>query len=86
LDGKLKSKREVSRTISIIGQTMFIYGFLAWIYGTIISILDVILCTNVVTFPVSHLFPWMSIGEMTVFAFFLSMIGFFVWRTKMDNG
>jgi len=63
---------------------MFIYGLLAWVYGVIIGVIDVILCINVVTFPVSHLFPWISIGEMAVFSFFISMIGFLLWRIELE--
>jgi hypothetical protein len=66
--------------IKVIGELLFLYGFLAWIDGIAIQL------TNPMwlAMPVSHLFLWMRTDTFTILSFLVSAIGFFVWRFSAE--
>lgn len=62
--------------ISVIGEMFFIYGLLGWIYGVAIQFYQ----PTWLPVDISHLTPWLRLDTFTVFSFFASAIGFFIWR------
>lgn len=62
--------------VKVFGQTLFLFGLLAWIYGIVVQI------THPEWLPLglSHLLPWIRVDTFTILMFILSVVGFFVWR------
>jgi len=63
-----------------IGQLLFLYGLLAWIYGIMIQFIH----PEWLTEPLSHLFLWIRVDTFTIISFIISAIGFFVWRLTYE--
>jgi hypothetical protein len=64
----------------VIGETLFLYGLLGWIYGTSIQFIH----PEWLPLPLSHLTLWLRTDTFTIASFFISAIGFFLWRTSKE--
>jgi hypothetical protein len=60
----------------VFGQVFFLYGLLSWIYGVIIQLTN----PQWLPLPMSHLTLWLRTDTFTILSFFVSAIGFLVWR------
>jgi len=66
--------------IKAIGELLFLYGLLAWLDGVVIQFFYPAWLPQ----PVSHLLPWMRTDTFTIICFFVSALGFLLWR--LTNG
>jgi len=60
----------------IVGEALFIYGLLGWIYGVLIQTIHP--CW--IEAPLSHLTPWLRLDTFTILSFIVSIAGFFTLR------
>ena len=62
--------------IQVVGELLFLYGFLGWGYGVLIQL------THPEWLPIqlSHLTPWIRVDTFTIISFIIGAIGFFIWR------
>jgi hypothetical protein len=67
--------------LRVVGEALFLYGLLGWIYGVLIQITH----PRYLPFALSHLIPWIRIDTFTVLSFILSIIGFFIWRLTRET-
>jgi hypothetical protein len=69
------------RILRVVGEALFLYGLLGWIYGVLIQI------TNPDLLPtgLSHLTPWIRVDTFTILSFIISIIGFFIWRLTKET-
>jgi hypothetical protein len=77
-----KSLRDIRVTvIRVLGEMLFLYGFLGWIYGVTIQL------THPSWLPgkLSHLTTWIRLDTFTIMCFLLSIIGFFVWKLTKES-
>ncbi|MGD0329195.1 MAG: hypothetical protein ABSB40_01970 [Nitrososphaeria archaeon] len=66
--------------INVTGQFLFLYGLLGWLYGVALQFHD----SKWLTYPLSHLTPWLRVDTFTIVSFIVSAVGFFIWRlTKL---
>ena len=72
-DDKLKLIHVVTK---IIGETLFIYGLLGWIYGMLIQLTH----PSWLKLQLSHMTPWLRTDTFTILSFIVSIVGFFVFR------
>jgi hypothetical protein len=62
--------------VRVVGEVLFLYGLLGWIYGVAIQL----------TYPellpsgLSHLTVWIRVDTFAIMSFLLSIVGFFIWR------
>jgi hypothetical protein len=63
--------------IQVVGELLFLYGFLGWVYGVLIQL------THPEWLPIqlSHLTPWIRVDTFTIISFIIGAIGFFIWRS-----
>jgi hypothetical protein len=74
-----KGPNEYIRVVGVVGEALFLYGLLGWVYGVLIQITHpAFLLTGL-----SHLTPWIRVDTFTIIAFILSVIGFFTWRLTL---
>jgi hypothetical protein len=66
--------------IKIIGQTLFLYGLLGWIYGVLVQLID----PDLLASPLSHLVAWIRVDTFTILSFILSALGFLIWRLTLE--
>ena len=66
--------------VKVVGQVLFLFGFLAWVYGVIIQLTY----PEWLPLPLSHLFLWLRVDTFTILSFITSAIGFFVWRLIVE--
>jgi hypothetical protein len=59
-----------------LGEALFTFGLLGWMYGVIIQLTN----PSLLTVKLSHLTPWLRVDIFTISSFFVSALGFFVWR------
>jgi hypothetical protein len=59
-----------------LGEVLFTFGLLGWLYGVIIQLTY----PELLTLQLSHLTPWLRVDVFTIYSFFVSAFGFFVWR------
>jgi hypothetical protein len=69
-----------SATVKILGQLLFLYGLLGWIYG----ILFQFIYPQWLTGPLSHLTPGLRVDVFAIASFFLSILGFLLWRFTIE--
>ncbi len=62
--------------IKVVGELLFLFGFLAWIYGVTVQFTH----PNWMPEPLSHLTLWIRVDTFTILSFIVSAIGFFMWR------
>lgn len=66
--------------VKVVGELLFVYGLLGWIYGVIF----VFIHPSWLSGPLSHLTPWLRQDTFTIFSFLISMVGFFMWRLARE--
>lgn len=70
----------LSASVKILGQLCFLYGLLGWIYG----ILFQFIYPQWLTGPLSHLTPGLRVDVFAIVSFFVSMLGFLLWRFTLE--
>jgi len=79
-------KRDMKKTfrsilvIKVIGEMLFIYGLLGWIYGVAIQFYRPTWLPS----GISHLFPWLRLDTFTILSFLVSALGFLIWRLAVE--
>ena len=63
-----------------IGQLLFLYGFLGWLYGILIQLIH----PEWLTLGLSHLIPWIRVDTFTIVCFVVSAFGFLIWRLTRE--
>jgi hypothetical protein len=65
----------------VVGEALFLYGLLGWIYGVLIQI------TNQDLLPtgLSHVTPWIRVDTFAILSFIISIVGFFIWRLTKET-
>jgi hypothetical protein len=66
--------------LRVIGEVLFLYGLLGWIYGVLIQITH----PRFLPSALSHLIPWIRVDTFTVLSFIVSIIGFLIWRLTQE--
>jgi len=66
--------------IKVVGELLFLYGLLGWIYGVLVQLIH----PNWLSLPLSHLTLWLRVDTFTVISFILSAVGFFIWRLTRE--
>lgn len=64
----------------VIGELLFLYGFLGWVYGVLIQLFH----PEWLPLGLSHLATWIRVDTFTVLCFIISAIGFLVWRLTKE--
>jgi hypothetical protein len=67
--------------LKVVGEALFLYGLLGWIYGVLIQITH----PEFLPTSLSHLTPWIRVDTFAVLFFILSIIGFFIWRLTRET-
>jgi hypothetical protein len=77
---------EFSRTgvgiVKVLGEVLFLYGLLGWIYGVTIQLTY----PNLLHEGLSHLSPWIRVDTFAIVSFLLSILGFLMWRLAKELG
>jgi hypothetical protein len=68
-------------TLKVVGEALFLYGLLGWIYGVLIQITH----PEFLDTTLSHLIPWIRVDTFAILSFIISIIGFFIWRLTKDT-
>jgi hypothetical protein len=66
--------------IRAIGEALFLYGLLGWIYGVLVQLLH----PYWMSLPLSHLTLWIRVDTFTILSFILSALGFLTWRITKE--
>lgn len=66
--------------VKVIGELLFLYGLFAWLDGVVIQFVY----PQWLPLQVSHLLPWVRTDTFTIFSFFVSALGFFMWRLTAE--
>lgn len=75
-----KSKIGLTAVIKVLGELLFLYGFLGWAYGVLIQITH----PGWLPGPISHLTSGLRLDTFTIAAFVVSAIGFLIWRLSRE--
>ena len=67
--------------LKIIGQTLFLFGLLGWIYGVVFQFIY----PELLTTTLSHLTRWIRVDTFAVLSFALSALGFVIWRFLVET-
>lgn len=70
----------LQKILKILGQTAFLFGLLGWIYGVLIQITH----PEFLTTTLSHLTTWIRVDTFTMVSFFVSIVGFILWRIIIE--
>jgi hypothetical protein len=62
--------------MNIVGQFLFLFGFLGWAYGVLVQMLH----PEWLDLGLSHLIPWIRVDTFTILSFIVSALGFLLWR------
>ncbi len=64
----------------VLGELLFLYGFLGWAYGVLIQV------THPSWLPesMSHLTLWLRLDTFTIVSFVVSAIGFLIWKLSRE--
>jgi hypothetical protein len=68
--------------MKVLGEALFLYGFLGWIYGIMIQLTH----PDWLRGGLSHLIPWIRVDTFAIVSLLLSIIGFLVWRISRELG
>jgi len=79
LDMNLASSRLGLVIVEVIGEMLFLFGFLAWLDGVVIQFTH----PNWLPERVSHLLN-VRTDTFTIAMFFVSALGFFLWRLTAE--
>jgi hypothetical protein len=71
----------VSVVARVVGELLFFYGLLGWVYGVLIQLTH----PYWLSYGLSHLIPWIRIDTFTVLSFILSALGFLMWRLAKES-
>jgi hypothetical protein len=66
--------------IRVVGEVLFLYGLLGWIYGVAIQLTY----PGLLSMGLSHLIPWIRVDTFAIASFLFSIVGFFVWRLAKE--
>jgi len=66
--------------VKAIGELVFVFGLLGWIYG----ILFQFRYPQWLTLQLTHLTPWLRVDIFTMISFIASAVGFFIWRVTRE--
>ena len=64
----------------VIGEGLFLYGLLGWIYGILVQLVH----PEWLPLPLSHLTLWLRTDTFTIASFLVSAIGFFIWQISRE--
>ena len=67
--------------LRVVGEALFLYGLLGWIYGVLVQITN----PDILPMSLSHLITWIRVDTFAVLSFILSIIGFFIWRLTRET-
>ena len=62
--------------VKVIGEFLFLFGLLAWIYGVLIQLIH----PEWLPLSLSHLVMWIRVDTFTIISFVVAAFGFLVWR------
>ena len=65
-----------SSLFGVIGEVLFTFGLLGWLYGVMIQLVY----PDLLTLELSHLTPWLRVDVFCIYSFIFSALGFFLWR------
>lgn len=77
--GMNRSTSRLMLIVKVIGETLFLFGLLAWLNGVVIQFTH----PDWLPLPVSHLLN-VRTDTFTIIMFFVSAFGFFVWRLMAE--
>jgi hypothetical protein len=63
-----------------IGELLFLFGFLGWIYGVWIQLFY----PEWMFAGLSHLVPWIRVDTFAITSFIISAVGFLIWRLTRE--
>ena len=66
--------------LKVIGEFLFLFGLLAWVYGVLIQLIH----PDYLSTPLSHLILWIRVDTFTILSFFVAAIGFLIWRLTKE--
>ncbi len=64
----------------VCGELLFLFGLLAWIYGVLIQLIH----PEFLPMGLSHIVPWIRVDTFTIACFFVSALGFLIWRLTKE--
>ena len=67
--------------VKVIGELLFLYGFLGWIYGVSVQLTY----PDWLPLPLSHLTLWIRVDTFTIMSFIVSALGFLIWRLVRES-
>ena len=73
-------KKPLLAIFKVVGELLFLFGLLGWIYGILIALVY----PSWLTLPLSHLTPDLRQDIFTIYAFVISAIGFVIWRLTKE--
>ena len=62
--------------IEVLGEFIFLFGLIAWIYGVLIQLTH----PEWLNLGLSHLVPWIRVDTFTIMSFIFAALGFLIWR------
>jgi hypothetical protein len=75
-----RSFDKASAVVRVLGEALFLYGLLGWVYGVLIAVIR----PDLLPFQLSHLITWIRTDTFTIMSFLFSILGFFVWRLTKE--
>jgi hypothetical protein len=66
--------------VKTIGELVFVFGLLGWIYGIIFQFRY----PQWLTLQLTHLTPWLRVDIFTMISFIASAVGFFIWMVTRE--
>ena len=76
-----KTPKRLMVVAKIVGEVLFLYGLLGWIYGVLIQLTH----PQWLPLPLSHLALWIRIDTFTMLSFAVSAVGFIIWRITRES-
>jgi purine-cytosine permease-like protein len=71
-----KTRVKLTVLIRVVGELLFLFGFLGWMNGEIVQFAH----PEFLSDPLSHLTPWIRVDTFAILSFIVSAVGFFTWR------
>ena len=79
---KVRLSMKILRIIlKVVGQLLFLFGLLGWIYGVMFQFIY----PEWLTTTLSHLTRWIRVDSFAVLSFALSALGFLLWRFMVET-
>jgi hypothetical protein len=66
--------------LKVAGEFLFLFGFLAWVYGVLVQIIH----PEWLTLSLSHFTPWIRVDTFTIISFVVAAVGFLIWRLTKE--